>query len=312
MPSVPLFLDPLASAIDAYLLALEAEGRAPKTLRIYRTALMNLAAHAGPVEPSSLTPDALRAWLAAMAASGLAPLSQIGYLRVAKQWLRWLSVEKSHGVTKKQHRRIRELVKPPPRPDDGVKPLRKEDVAALFAGCNPRGWMGIRMRAMLALLLDTGIRASECCGLTLADVDLARGEIFVRAETSKVRRGRAIALGRRARREMGQWWARKRHLMDPSPDSPWFCTREEKPITDRALHHLLTRHGTRCGVPNCHPHRFRHTAAIEALRGGMGEIAVMRTLGHVTLDMTKRYVAYLDSDVSREKQAAAWLDRVRL
>ena len=83
-------LDLLTAAIEDYLLALEAEGRAPATLRIYEYALRRLASHAGPIAPAQCTPTLLRSWLKAMADEGLPVTSQRDYLRAVKSWISWL------------------------------------------------------------------------------------------------------------------------------------------------------------------------------------------------------------------------------
>lgn len=247
-----------------------------------------------------------------MADDGLAVRSQRDYLSAAKSWIGWLADEGSYGLSQQQQQQCRGRVKPPPEVSEQIKPFSDEEIVALFAACNPRGWLGLRTRAIVALLLDTGLRASEICGLTVADVDLSTGDIHVRATTSKVRRSRSIALGRRAKREMGRWWAGKRHLWDASLAMPWFIGNNEAAMTPRTLHRLMTRHGDRAGVPGCHPHRFRHTCAVNALRSGMSAFALMRLLGHTDIAMTQRYVNFLQEDVSVEKRLHSPLDRLKL
>lgn len=314
MPVDPLVrpkFEPLTAAIDDYLLALESERRAAQTLATYGYALRRFARFAAGVVPADLTPTTLRAWLKAMADEGLSPTSLADYLRACKSWIRWLAAEDAYGLSERAARACCERVKPPPQPEEQPDPFTDEEINRLFRACNLHGWMGLRTRAIVATLLDTGLRASELCGLRIADVDLVAGEVTVRAVTSKSRRGRTVALGRLAKREVGHWWARKRVTWDCAPDAPFFCGRNERAMTPRTLHRLLTRHGERAGVADAHPHRFRHTCAINALRAGMSPMAVMRMLGHTDLTMTKRYIKLLDSDVSEEKRLRSPLDRLR-
>jgi site-specific recombinase XerD len=301
--------DPLRAAIDDYLLALESEGRAPKTLAIYGYALKRLASFAGPLDPAALSPALLRRWLKHMTDDGLAAASQADYLRAVKSWIRWLAAEDGYGLSDRDATLCCDRVKPPPQLEEQPDPFTDAEVARLYKACNTTGWLGLRSRAILSVLLDTGIRASEFCGLRIADVDLMNGEIVVRPQTSKTRRGRTIALGRYAKRDAGQWWARKRSQWEPRPEAPFFCGRDEQPFHPRSLHPLLLRLGARAGVPDTHPHRFRHTAAINALKAGMTPFAVMTMLGHSDLTMTRRYIKLLDSDVSQEKGGKSPLDR---
>jgi len=72
------------------------------------------------------------------------------------------------------------------------------------------------------------------------------------------------------------------------------------------------RHGLWAGVPNCHPHRFRHTYALYRFREGMDPATVQKTLGHSDLTMTRRYMDVVDADVAEAKRLHSPLDRLKL
>jgi integrase/recombinase XerD len=46
-------------------------------------------------------------------------------------------------------------------------------------------------------------------------------------------------------------------------------------------------------------HMFRHTFATDYLRSGGGELYLQQTLGHTTLQMTKRYAHISEDDLKR-------------
>ena len=70
-----------------------------------------------------------------------------------------------------------------------VQPFTKEDVTTLLAACDPKTYVGSRMRAMILFLLDTGVRSSELVSIELCDV------LFEEAEcVSSMARGRKQAL----------------------------------------------------------------------------------------------------------------------
>jgi integrase/recombinase XerC len=296
----------IEDAAADFLVARELEGRAPETIRVYRVALADLAAFAGDVAPADLDAPTLRRWLAGLAARGLTGTSQNGYLRVARNFLRWAEAEDAYGVDTAALARVKS-----PRLDTAeVEPFTPAEIARLYGACLPGAWLGLRQRAILSVLLDAGLRAGELCGLRLGDVDPRAGLLTVRATTSKARRGRAVQLGRRAQRELDKWLVyRVEHWSAPA-DGPLFVGHHGSALTPRTLERLTERLGRRAGVADCHPHRFRHTFAFLCLEAGLGEFATQQLLGHNDLAMTRRYVKRIAGNVNAIKREKSPLDRL--
>jgi site-specific recombinase XerD len=78
------------------------------------------------------------------------------------------------------------------------------------------------------------------------------------------------------------------------------------------IRHLLVNLGTRAGVSNVHPHRFRHSFAILSLRAGMDVFTLQRLLGHSSLDMVRHYLDIVEADVSEAHRRASPVDNWRL
>ena len=61
-----------------------------------------------------------------------------------------------------------------------VQPFRPAEIAQLLDACDPATPMGLRDRALLLTLLDSGIRCSETVGLDLGDCDFTTRRLHVR------------------------------------------------------------------------------------------------------------------------------------
>jgi len=161
-----------------------------------------------------------------------------------------------------------------------------------------------RNTALIILLLDTGIRVGELCRLKIADVRLEAGEIHIRPFGSgRKSRARTIPLGKTARQAL---WRYLSSIEDPDPADSLFG------LTPKAVRNLLHRLGKAAGVPHTHPHRFRHTFAIEYLRNGGDIFTLQRILGHATLDMVRWYLHIVQADVETAHRRASPADHWKL
>ena len=304
------FSSPFRRARDEYLLTLAVENKSKNTIAIYGYAIDRLYRFVGELAPAAIDTAVLRRFLRHLQQEGLATTTQKDYLRAIKTWLRWLAAEGDYGVAEDAGARA----KAPRVVQEQIQPFTEAELRALVDACEKASWRGMRLRAILALLLDTGMRASELCGLRLCDLDLDRSTVLVLAAHDKTRKGRTIGLGRKGRLALGRWWTRQRSRvsMDQSPQSPLFPGVEGEPMTPNSLLKLVKRLGARAGVADVHPHRFRHTFAILALRAGMNPYTLMHTLGHTDLTMVKKYMAIVDSDVSADKAARSPLDGLKV
>jgi site-specific recombinase XerD len=151
-------------------------------------------------------------------------------------------------------------------------------------------------RAMIALLLFTGLRRSEVAAITLDDLDTENAQLLVRGKGAKQRVVPLTPLVVEAIREYLQCrpQTESQHLFVSRVGGHPLHAR----VVGRMLQHVLQR----AGLDHEHitPHRLRHTFATHLIRNGVDVRTVQELLGHADLQTTARY---LHSD-TRTKQAA--------
>lgn len=198
-----------------------------------------------------------------------------------------------------------------------IEPFSQEDVTAMLRACDQmqaydRTWRrnvaakratATRDRAILLVLVDAGIRASELTALEYRDYDEKRGRLRIRH--GKGDKERMVFLGDTSRMALWRYLTTRDTL---KPGSPLFATRTETAMDRAGLLHLVQRIGQRAGVEKAHPHRFRHTFAIWFLRNGGNPLELQRMLGHEKLETVLIYVRLAEVDIERAAKAASPVD----
>lgn len=272
-------------------------GCTEKTLRIYRWWLRRL------VEEVSVSDVVgVRAFFARLAEKGLSTSTQHQAFRALRAFFRWaldcgaLPTNPLKGFSMRTPKTLPRVPTP-------------EEVRAVLRAC-PDTFEGGRNRAMILVLVDSGVRASELLHLLAEDWSPADRSLFVRS--GKGRKDRVVFVGATTTRALRAWLARH---PQPAPESYLFVDRRGRRIKDRHLVTILHRLSRRAGLPKdrwLHPHAFRHFAATSWLREGMGLDEVRRLLGHETLATTLRYSSLVARDLQQAHRKASAVDRLGL
>jgi integrase/recombinase XerD len=159
-----------------------------------------------------------------------------------------------------------------------------------------------RNKAILLMLLDTGLRASELCTMKLFQVDQRNQRVQV---MGKGMRERSVPFS--ARTAQALWRYLASHGEMPA-DDPVFTTSSGRAIDRNQLGNRLEIIGDRAGVSDVHPHRFRHTFAVQYLRNGGDPYTLQRLLGHSTLEMVRVYLSLAQIDLDKAHKRASPVD----
>lgn len=170
--------------------------------------------------------------------------------------------------------------------------LNAEQVGHLLAQPRADTVIGVRDRALLALLYGTGIRASECSGLRCGQVDLAGLTISVRGKGGHER---SIPLNPQLAEVLKVYTLARGPAL---PTAPFLRSRFGRPLSRGAIYERVRTWGqrSRIGVPLC-PHRLRHTFATHLVRAGVGLVTIRDLLGHRQITSTQIYLHVTAEDL---------------
>lgn len=184
--------------------------------------------------------------------------------------------------------------------------LTPDEVVALLDAPDPTTRTGRRDHALLTMTVQTGLRISEVCSLTLDDVHLGTGAHVTC--TGKGRRQRITPLTSATVSVMTAYLAER----TTRPGTALFCGPRGQSLSRDALEHRLTTHLAAAAIAcpsltskHVTMHTLRHTAAMNLLAAGVDVAVIALWLGHADTHSTD---AYLHADMAI-KQAA--LDRTR-
>ena len=168
--------------VENFLKDRKAQNMAKGTVIYYRAKLKVFIEYCNSQEVkliSQITPSLIRDYLLILEERGHNAGGVHGYFRSVKAFLRWywdeLDIETVNPISK---------VKTPRLPVEPIEGISRDDFESLLSACK-KNFLGERDKAILMVLLDTGIRASELCSIRLEDVNLIDSSILIRQGKGK-------------------------------------------------------------------------------------------------------------------------------
>lgn len=272
---------------------LRARNLSPATLATYGKAAAILAdwlATKHPrLTPEQISQEHLEEFMAHLS-EGRAPGTVSVRYRALQQWFAWMleQDEISTDPTARMH--------PPIVPERPVPVLSDDQLRTLLASCSGRRMVDRRDTALLRLLIDTGGRLAEIAGLTVPDVDLDEQVCRV---TGKGRKERLLPFGAKTAEALDRYIRARR--ADRNADRPglWLGEKGKGPLTSNGVYQVVKRRGRIVGIPDLHPHMFRHTASHRWLAEGGAEGDLMQLNGWRSRSMLTRYAASAAAERAR-------------
>lgn len=215
------------------------------------------------------------------------------YYRTVKTFLRWY--ERENDLPGWANSVLKIKIKQPQ-----LIPLEPADVGAIkkMIAC-----AGSRDKAILMVMMDTGIRASELLALNLENVNAITG--VVQVLHGKGGKFRIVYIGRKTR------IALRRYLNGRTDENPaLFINRHKERLLPSGLRQILCRLSERAKVEYQPPHSFRRLFAITMLRNGVDIYTLQLLMGHEDIQVLKRYLRVTQDDALRAYNSGSPVDKL--
>lgn len=311
----------LATYDDVFGRWLENQDRSECTVRLYRTGIADFRVwfervRGKDLEPALITPLDVRSYrrylqderqvkpattnsyLAAVRAfcqwavsAGLAagdPSSGIKGVKIVEQSPRWLTRQEQYKVLNAAQERVQ------------LAELKFDHAADAPGILRAR-----RDRAIVVLMINTGLRLSEVAGLKVKDVTIRPRSGSVAVTAGKGNKARTVPLNKDARDALAAWIEVRGAEAETEP--LFTSQKGGAALTARAIARRVEYIGT-CANVDITPHMLRHSLAKNLVDEGVALDRVGGLLGHSSLDTTRRYTMPSEADLQAAVERVAWRD----
>ncbi|GHO48331.1 tyrosine-type recombinase/integrase [Ktedonospora formicarum] len=175
----------------------------------------------------------------------------------------------------------------------------------------------LRNQVLLFVCYDGALRREECLRLRVEDIDDASVTITVRADITKNRKERLVALSPITYKKLHQYVTRERaRLIEDyggDPNGVIFLSESHRnpgrPLSVWTFQDVIKKVRKLVGTPALTPHKLRHLGLNDLLRGGMELHEVSYYAGHASLESTNPYLHPQREEVARKvRKATKWRD----
>ena len=247
------------------------EGKSSRSIYTYTRTVVRFREYINKPITEATTMD-IRVWLAYMQAQvSLATCEN--YRLYLSAFFQWLTVEEF--IDKNP------MVKVKP-----IKHLKKEQLAfssteidAIRSACG-----SVRNRAVIELLLSSGVRVEELTNLNKSDVNFSTLEVHVKC--GKGGKARTTYMSEIAAMHL------QKYLDTRNDESEAvFISNKRGRISTGCIREACHNLEKVSGVENIHPHRFRRTFATNLWSRGMDIRTIQILMGHSNINTTMTYIA---------------------
>lgn len=190
-------------------------------------------------------------------------------------------------------------------PKESPEPLSDDELSRCLLYLDRRkGFDARRNGAIFRFMVDTGVRLRECVGIDVADVLWSERKFRVIRKGGKEQ---WLPYGRKVQRALRDYMAHRARYVNPHEQSFWIAITGGR-LKAHSLQTVFRRMSDRLDI-HIHPHRLRHTFAVNWIMNGGDPFTLQTLLGHESQHMVSRYVKIVGANVSTQHDRFSPIDR---
>ena len=259
----------LSSQVSDFVSFLQAQGKSTHTIVAYKRDLIQLVeflAKVGKMQAEEVTTADIEAFISSLGAKQYRAKSIARKLNAIKGFFKW-SRQKSLIATDPA------IPVPHPKYELGLPRILS---TLEYRALRDAARRDSRTRAIVELLLQTGIRISDLAALSLSDI--RKNEAIVN--------GRQIPLTGAARAALDEYLKTRQETTSKNV----FITKTGRPLLIRNIRASIERYFTEAGIENATVNDLRNTFIVHQLEAGVDLLTISRIVGHKRLATTERYL----------------------
>ena len=283
----------LQEAMDDFLFQKQLAGLSPKTVISYKESISLLVRFMGnDIALSEVTYTEVSKYIMHLYNRPVSRATVSTYVRNIRIFLRWVYIEYKLPFDPQK-------IKVPKSPKKIVHIYNDTEIKEIFALIHTsEPWITARNRAVVALMLDSGLRQSEICRLLTNNLDRSR---MVMKVTGKGAKDRIVPLGNFALALLDDYFSQC-----PYKDKPYvFCTRRGQALTNNTVRLFVNRLQHKLPL-DLSSHKLRHNFAtnycIDHVRqtGKTDVYDLSILMGHESIETTKKYEHFAHEIIAAE------------
>lgn len=182
--------------------------------------------------------------------------------------------------------------------------LSDKEEARLVATVDQYGT--VRDRALIYLLLHTGLRSCEACRLKLADLEINQRSGWLIVRAGKRGKQRRVPLNITVRKALEGYLSELASVVEAAPGQFVFRSEKGGGLTERGLRYVVAKYTQIARLEDVSPHDLRHRFGYRLAKTGTPLQEIAQLMGHDSTDTTLLYTKATGADLEARVARLAW------